>query len=188
MSSDPIKAVCRRDYYPAFRSSGRRPLSAIKWVVLHSTEGGTASSIARYFKGSTAQGSAHLVVDDDGCQRCLPNGAVPWGAPGANFAGIHVEQCGYARWTREEWLEHRPTILRAAYKTAFHCHLFGIPAVFRRAVDLKAGRPGITTHVECSRAFGGTHWDPGVGWPRDVFMRRVRLDLEALMLTDPGDE
>ena len=174
MPADPIPAECRRDYYPAFRTSGRRPLSAIKWIVLHSTEGGTAESVARYFQSPSAGGSTHLVVDDLECQRCLPNGAVSWGAKGANFAGFHIEQCGFAKWSAVIWRSHLATLKRAAYKTAWHCRAFGLPAVFVKAADLKAGRPGITTHVECSRAFGGSHWDPGPGYPRYLFMVLVR--------------
>lgn len=186
--TQPITAQCKKDHFPAFRSSGSRPLSAIKWVVLHSTEGGTAESVARYFKSSTAQGSTHLVVDDKECQRCLPNTAVPWGASGANFAGIHIEQCGFAKWSLVIWRSHLKTLQRAAFKTALHCHWYGIPIVFREAADLKAGKPGITTHKECSRAFGGTHWDPGPGWPRPLFMALVRAYSDDLTLTDPTDE
>ena len=182
----PIGAECRRDSYPAYRTSGRRPLAAVTWIVLHSTEGGTAASVARYFQSSSARGSAHLVVDDYECQRCLPNSAVPWAAPGANYAGFHIEQCGFAQWSSEEWKSHRATLERAAYKTAAHCDLFGIPPVFRKAADLKARRPGITTHVECSEAFGGTHWDPGPGWPRSLFMTLVRRYLKEIRQLPPG--
>ena len=182
----PIDAECRRDFYPAYRTSGRRPLAAVRWVVLHSTEGGTAASVARYFQSSSARGSAHLVVDDDECQRCLPNSAVPWAAPGANYAGLHIEQCGFAKWSTEEWRSHRATLERAAYKTALYCSNFGIPPVFREAADLKARRPGITTHVECSEAFGGTHWDPGPGWPRSLFMTLVRRYLKKIERLPPG--
>lgn len=178
---DPIKAVCKRDHYPAYHQDGSRSESVIKWVVLHSTEGGTADSIARYFQSPNAGGSTHLVVDDDECQRCLANTTIPRGAPGANTTGFHIEQCGYAHWTRGSWLFHKPTLERAAYKTALHCKKFGIPGIFRTADGLKAGRRGVTTHNECTRAFGGgTHWDPGTGWPRDLFMRWVRDYLKEM--------
>ena len=120
----PIGAECRRDFYPAYRTSGRRPLAAVTWIVLHSTEGGTAASVARYFQSSSARGSAHLVVDNYECQRCLPNSAVPWAAPGANYAGFHIEQCGFAKWSTEEWRSHRATLERAAYKAARALQLF----------------------------------------------------------------
>jgi hypothetical protein len=179
--NDPLQAPCHKDFYPAYRNSGTRSLSEIKWVVLHSTEGGTAASIARYFFSPSAGGSTHLVVDDKECQRCLPNQAVPWGASGANTAGFHIEQCGFAKWSTVIWKSHLNTLKRAAYKTAFHCKRFGIPLVFLKADDLKAGRRGITTHVECSKAFGGSHWDPGPGWPRPLFMFYVRKYAKELL-------
>lgn len=176
----PITTPCRKDFYPAFHSSGTRRLTDIKWVVLHSTEGGTAESVARYFQSPSAGGSTHLVVDDKECQRCLANGAVSWGAKGANYAGFHIEQCGYAKWSAVVWKSHLATLKRAAYLAALHCDKFGIPARFVKAADLQAGRPGITTHVECSKAFGGSHWDPGPAWPRFLFMALVRRYLKGM--------
>lgn len=178
---DPIQAPCIKSFYPAYRSSGSRKTSEIKWIVLHSTEGGTAASVARYFFSPAAQGSTHLVVDDYECYRCLPNSAVPWGAKGANRAGFHIEQCGFARWKTANWLLHRNTIKRAAYKTAFHAVRFKIPLVWLKAADLEAGRPGITSHAEVSKAFGGDHWDPGPGWPRWMFMWWVRKYAKELL-------
>jgi N-acetylmuramoyl-L-alanine amidase len=172
--ADPIKAVCHRDHFPADKTSGTRRIEEIRWIVMHSTEGGTAESVARYFQSDASGGSTHLVVDDKECQRCLNDNQVSWGAKGANRYGWHVEQCGFAKWTRDEWLLHEKTLRRAAYKVALHCKKFGIPIRFVKAADLKANKQGITTHVECSRAFGGTHWDPGTGWPRDLFLRWVK--------------
>jgi len=171
---DPIKAACHRTYFPADKTSGMRRPEEIRWIVLHSTEGGTAESVARWFQSEASGGSTHLVVDDEECQRCLNDNQVSWGAKGANRYGFHIEQCGFARWKKDDWLLHRKTLERAAYKTALHCKKFGIPPIFRTAAGLKANMKGITTHVECSRAFGGSHWDPGNGWPRTLFMAMVK--------------
>lgn len=160
--------------YQANKTSGYRPATAIKWIVLHDTEGGTAESIARYFRSPSSGGSTHLVVDDNDCYRCLTNDQVPWGAKGANYAGFHIEQCGFARWSLKIWKTHLPMLRRAAYKTALHCKKFNIPVRFVDAAGLKAGKKGITTHVECSKAFGGSNYDPGPGWPRALFMGMVR--------------
>lgn len=166
------KAPCNRQYLRQ-PLDGRRPISTVKWIVLHDTEGGTAESVARYFRGNSS-GYTHLVVDDKDCYRCLENAAIPRGAHGANTDGFHIEQCGYAKWSLVVWQKHRATMERAAFKTALHCKVFGIPPVFVKAAGLKVGRKGVTTHAECSKAFGGTHWDPGPLWPRFWFMRRVR--------------
>lgn len=171
---EPIGANCRREF-TARRHSGRRPLEEIRWIVLHSTEGATARGAATWFANPSSQGSAHLCLDDFECYRTLANELVPWGARGANYRGFHIEQAGYARWSRLVWSRsHRRLLERAAYKTALHCRRFGIPPYFVTATELRAGLYGVTTHNECTRAFGGTHWDPGRGWPRRLFMRRVR--------------
>jgi hypothetical protein len=174
--SEPISADCHNDY-KAFHTSGRRPLSEIDLIVVHSTEGGTARTVASYFSTPGSGGSAHLVVDDNACERCLRDDQIPWGAPGANYNGFHIEQCGYAKWVASLWSStHRKTLMRAAYKAALHYkrYLNGSPR-FLTAANLKAGmRNGITTHAECSKAFGGDHVDPGKGWPRVLFMTLVR--------------
>ncbi len=167
-----IEAVCSRKYR-AVRTSGTRNISDVKLIVLHDEEASTAESAARFFTLPTAQGSAHLCVDDTICYRTLNNTDIPWAAPGANANGFHIEQAGFAKWSAVIWKSHRLTLQRAAYKTALHCRLFGIPTVFLFAPALKAGASGITTHAECTKAFGGDHTDPGPFWPRRYFMRLV---------------
>jgi hypothetical protein len=173
-------ADCHRTFN-AFHQSGRRPLSQISWIVMHSTEGGTARSVGSYFESTQSGGSAHIIVDDLQCYRSLDNTQIPWGARGANYHGFHIEQCGYASWKSVVWTkDHRRTLNRAAYKAAYHCVLFGIPVVFRDYKALKMGQKGITTHIECTRAFGGSHHDPGTGWPRWLFMNMVRTYVLAM--------
>lgn len=162
--------------HKAVHYSGHRPLSVINLIVMHSTEGGSAQSNASWFANRASGGSTQLVVDDYSCYRCLEDNQVPWGAPGANYNGFHIEQCGYARWGASLWNKtHRRTLMRAAYKAAFHCRRYGISPRFLTAASLKKGiRNGITTHAECTKAFGGTHTDPGAGWPRTLFMALVK--------------
>jgi hypothetical protein len=168
--------TCSRKYFPADKTSGHRSLSEIRWVVIHDTESGanTAASVARYFHSTSAQGSAHLVIDDDSCYRSLENNQVPWAAPGANVKGFHIELCARARWTRQQWLDHSDMLARAAYKTALHCQRFGLPAQYRVASGLKLGLKGITTHAQCTKAFGGSHTDPGLSFPIDWFIDKVQ--------------
>lgn len=168
-----LQAKCRRDY-KAVHTSGDRSVSVIRWIVLHDEESPSAEGAAKWFTQSAAGGSAHLCVDDKECFRTLANTKIAWGAPGANTYGFHIEQAGYARWSAVVWRKHLTTLRRAAYKTAIHCKAFNIPVRFVTAKDLDLGRKGITTHAECSKAFGGDHTDPGPGWPRWLFMRLVK--------------
>lgn len=163
-----IGASCRTTY-TAYHKSGSRPVKDIIWIVLHSTEGGTsAGNIARYFQSPKSGGSAHLVIDDNACYRCLRNTDIPWGAPGANEQGFHIEQVAYAAWTQKQWLAHEHMLERVAFKMAYHAHLFSIPLRFVDAAGLKRGVKGVTTHAEVSKAFPnnvGNHHDPGTGYP-----------------------
>jgi N-acetyl-anhydromuramyl-L-alanine amidase AmpD len=172
--SAPIKAVCSKQY-TAVHYSGTRTLTDIRWVVLHCTEGATAQGAAAWFANPASQGSAHLVVDDLICYRTLSNLQVPWGAQGANKNGFHIEMAGFARWTTEQWLAHDKTLRRAAFKTALHAKLFGIPLRWVGPKGLMVRKKGITTHADCTKAFGGSHTDPGPNFPKSVFMGYVRL-------------
>lgn len=160
----------------AAHDSGPRRASEIRLVVIHSTEGGTAASVAAYFARPSTRASTHLVVDDRVCYRCVPDLVIPWGAPGANRHGLHVEHCGFARWTRAEWLRHRPTLERSAAKTARWAWSYRVPRRWLTVAQLRAGARGFVTHADCSRAFppNDGHHDPGAGFPRDEYMRLVR--------------
>lgn len=173
--TEPISGECNTAFH-AYHNSGRRPLTVIDLVVIHATQGGTSRSVASYFKTANSGGSAQLVVDDYSCYRCLDNDEIPWGAPGANYNGFHIEQCGWSSWLASMWSKtHRKTLMRCAFKAALHCRKFGIKPRFLDAATLRRGvRDGITTHAECSKAFGGDHTDPGTGWPRVLFMSLVR--------------
>jgi hypothetical protein len=168
-----IKARCK--YLRASKDSGARSPQQIKHVVIHSTEGGSPGSVAHMFARESARASTHLVLDDHECFRMLPDLVIPWGAPGVNTSGLHIEHCGFARWTREEWLAHGAELLRSAYKAAKWCHLYGIPRRFVGKYRLKLGFRGFVTHKTASDAYGGSgHWDPGTGFPKDVYIKYVK--------------
>jgi hypothetical protein len=164
--AQPIDASCSRRY-TAVRESGTRPLSQIGLIVLHCTQSHSASSSAQWFENTRAQGSAHLVLDEFECFRTLPNEVIPWGAKGANTRGFHIEITGWAEWSKDDWLSRGQVLRRAAYKAAAHALKFGIPIRLLTAEQLKAGQKGFVTHALCTKAFGGTHTDPGRNCPTD---------------------
>lgn len=170
----PIRRDCSRQF-TARHSSGTRSLESIIWLVVHCTQGATARGAASWFANPASRGSAHVVVDGLECYRTLPNGLIPWGAPGANLRGWHLELAGFAEWTRAEWLRRRPMLERGAYKLALHGKRFGIPIRFLKDEELAGGRArGVISHRQCSRVFGGSHTDPGASFPWDVFLGRAR--------------
>lgn len=168
-----IGATCSRKFGAAHKS-GIRSLTDIRWVVIHCTEGSTAAGAASWFQNPASGGSAHLVIDDEDCFRTLLDGDIPWGAEGANSRGFHIEIAGFARWKREDWLAKDRRLRRAAFKTAYHCVKFKIPLRWVSPTKLRLGWKGIATHADCCKAFGGTHWDPGAGFPKDKFLALVK--------------
>ena len=176
----------------AAHDSGPRRASTIRLIVIHSAEaaddrGGdtSAEGVANYFARPDVQASTQLAVDRDSCVRMLPDLVIPWGAAGANTTGLHVELCGYARWSRSEWLRRRSLLNRAAEQVAHWCYAYDIPARWVSVRALRAGTArGLTTHVDVNTAFRrGTHWDPGPGFPRDLFANHVRDRLTHLKTT-----
>ena len=108
-----------------------------------------------------------------------------------NTNGFHIEQAGFASWTRAEWMAHDRTIIRAAYKAALRCRWYKIPPRILDAkalladfgvVDPQSGIPhqpgslegGIVTHATISQVYHeSTHTDPGPEYPLDYFHTEV---------------
>jgi hypothetical protein len=173
----PIKKECSTEY-TARHHSGARDNDIVKWICLHCTQSNTAEAAARWFESQSSAGSAHVCSDPDECFRTLLPKMIPWAAPGANTKGWHLEIAGYAHWTRAKWLAQpqKRGLDRAAYKAAIHSKFYGIPNKLLTVASLKAQRlSGFTTHARCTLAFGGSHTDPGEGFPLDWFMNRVRF-------------
>ena len=176
----------------AAKDSGLRRASDIDLVVIHTAEAAdlsgadnTAEGVANYFAREDVQASTQLAVDRDSCVRMLPDLIIPWGATGANSNGLHMEICGRAGWSKEQWLapEIKPMLALAAAKTAKWCWQHKIPRRWLNIAELKAGKRGLTTHVDVNAAFqGGSHWDPGPNFPRDLFIGKVRYWYEQIRL------
>jgi N-acetylmuramoyl-L-alanine amidase len=159
----------------AAHDSGLRQASSIKHVVIHSTEGGTAASVAAFF-ATTAMASTQLVVDDKECWRMVPDLVIPWGAPGVNSTGLHIEHCGFSHWSRADWLAHDKTLKRSAWKAAKWCWQYKIPRRWLTVAELQAGKKGFCRHMDATAAFHtpGGHTDPGPNFPRDYYMNQVK--------------
>lgn len=156
-----------RNYTPA----NRLPSDA-KWIVLHAMQApeslSTAEGTANYFARTQVKASAHFSCDADSTVQSVRIRDIAYGAPGANRLSIHVEQAGYSEQSAADWSDAysqrmlREQVAPLVAQLAVSC---GIPIRFCDAAALKRGERGITTHNECSKAFGGDHWDPGPNHP-----------------------
>jgi N-acetyl-anhydromuramyl-L-alanine amidase AmpD len=153
-------------------------------VVVHTMEApertDTAESVAKWFAGPTApQASAHYCIDNNSIVGCVREKDVAWHAPGCNHNGIGLEHAGYARQGTADWADPYSTAMlrRSAALVAEICDRWKIPIRRLTATDLKAGKRGLTGHVDVSNAFHRSdHRDPGPGFPWSRYLRMIRQE------------
>ena len=153
---------------------------AVRVIVIHSMEapekGDTAENVARFFQTTARPASAHLCIDNNSIVQCVFDNDIAFAAPGANSDGIQLELAGFARQSREEWLDPYGVLLleNAANAAAQYCLKYDIPVTHLTDDELKAGQKGLIGHVQASRVFKKSdHTDPGEGFPWDHFLDRV---------------
>jgi N-acetyl-anhydromuramyl-L-alanine amidase AmpD len=178
MTGSTIPFVQARNY-----TRGRA--NAIDVIVIHTMESpekpDTAESVAAWFAGSTApQASAHYCIDADSIVECVRDTDVAWHAPGANHNGLGLEHAGRAAQSAADWSDDYSLRLLdlSAELVAQKCDKYDIPAVWLSSAQLRAGKRGITGHVQVSQAFKRTdHTDPGKFFPVEAYIARVREHL-----------
>lgn len=167
-----IPFVQARDWRYAARTT-------VDILTLHSAEIGefhsSAESVAAYFKlGPVKPSSSGYVVDDDSIIQCVRDEHIAFHAPGVNPRSIGIEQAGYAKQTRAEWLDpYGQRMLRlVAALVAHKAKEFGIPLVWLTPEDILAGKRGLCEHIDVTHAYPdlGTHVDCGPNYPKDVVL------------------
>lgn len=164
------------------------------WIVWHSMEAGEhsgrAENTAAYFAapGDGRDVSAHWCVDDDSVIQCVDEDDTAWtvGNLEGNYRGLNVELSGFARQTREQWLDPfgRRMFARIAPVVAHSMQRWRIPNAWRSRADLANMRPGHTTHHDLGVVFGGTdHTDPGPHFPRDHVLAVVDQAMTGGIMT-----
>jgi N-acetyl-anhydromuramyl-L-alanine amidase AmpD len=154
-------------------------------LVIHTMESpekpDTAESVANWFAGATApQASAHYCIDDTSVVQCVHDNDVAWHAPGANHNGLGFEHAGRAAQSSANWSDEYSTKMLelSAELVATKCKEHDIPVAWLEPADLRAGRRGITGHVQVSQAFKRSdHSDPGTHFPVEAYLALVREQL-----------
>lgn len=163
----------------------------VRLLVVHSTEGnGTAQALR---DATWWTGSSHAINDESGtlltpAQGCVPYDRAAWTTRKANLFSESIEQVGWAKWTRKEWLA-RPLLLEGTARwLADRSKARNIPLVRLSVADIKAGKAGVIGHADWSGTGDGTHSDPGPNYPWDVVLARateLRFGGTTVSLTQP---
>lgn len=171
------------------------------WIVLHAMQyhekGDSAEWCGNFFAGRLPDGkggflppprsSANFSIDSNSIVEHVPAELVAWHAPGANQLGIGLEHAGFVRQTAAQWLDAygKSMLSLSSRLCAELCEHFSIPCVYVDAAGLRSRQPGITTHEQCTKAWpekGGTHTDPGPGFPLQWYVGEVRKHLNGASL------
>lgn len=142
--------------------------------VFHDTESHDAAGlrdmegIVNYW-GKQGEGyGAHLIIDKEGNSAfCADPTKIVWAVENHNTGTISVELIGFARFTPSIWAVRIKQLDKLAKWMAWFRYQYGVPLDYN--VNL-----GWSGHADQSKAFGGTHWDPGPGFPARLVLRQAR--------------
>jgi hypothetical protein len=175
-------------------NSSSRNGARVIWVAIHTTEGILTAAGLRAW--TSWPGSSHAAADAAGVLLDgSPDGFVDysraaWTLRNGNPVSDNLEMCGFAGWSRAQWLE-RPRLIDAASTwLARRCRARGITTPRRLSLAEVRGRTvlGIIDHGDYTDATGdGTHWDVGDGFPWDIALAQTVTKLGGGTVPPPPD-
>lgn len=145
------------------------------WVAIHTTEGIMDASDLGYYWQRINGASSHAGCDNLKTKTYVDPAYASWTLLNGNSRSVNMEICGWASWTRDQWLgPQRGRLVQAANWARQMCDRFGIPKRYIGSSGVARGEAGIIGHVDYTNGTGdGSHWDPGPGFPWDVFISLV---------------
>jgi hypothetical protein len=139
--------------------------SPIEGIAIHTTEGGTLSSVHGMFCDSATQASSTIGVDARRCEVWVPATKKAWtmGDYEINARTLNIENIGFAGWPTKAWHEEQVKI--NGRWIAYWSLRFRLP-VQRGDIDMVEGqarivKKGVLRHKDLTDAGVGSHVDPG---------------------------
>lgn len=144
--------------------------TSVRLIVVHTTEGAMDyDSLGNYFKGDVGA-SSHVGIDNrvrGKIGEYVSRSNKAWTQCNCNPYAIAAEQCGYASWSRDKWLNTQNTLLRnTADWIAEEAKKYGIPIKALTASQAQGGAAGVCQHRDLG-SYGCGHSDCGSGYPMD---------------------
>jgi hypothetical protein len=154
--------------------------SGYNLATFHTTQGAEKiRDLGGWFQNPAAQCSSHHGADN--YERGVFGAYVyenhaAWTQAGANPYCLSIELCGFAEWTREQWLNDKAVLVdNAAEWLAYVVGKYSIPwTLLNHAQAQTPGARGIVQHLHFG-AWGGGHWDCGEDeFPIDVILDKAK--------------
>ena len=149
--------------------------SAVRLIVLHTTEGAQdIYSLGNFFGNSSSGVSSHTGADNHRqglIAEYVARGNKAWTQGNANPVCVSMELCtpsgAAANWTRDYWLNKQGWMLHnAAEWVAEEAKFYGIPLKALTSSEAQGNGRGICQHSNLG-SWGGGHYDCGNGFPID---------------------
>lgn len=160
-------------------------------IVIHSVESDDKDDLVYSLATGWLQHesvSVHGIAGPDEAIRMVPIDTIAWHCGNGNSISLGLEHTGRAAWTFDRWTEaHAFKALRnGARVVAEWSKALGIPLVWLTPAEVKAGKSGLASHDTMSKALGGsTHWDPGTGFPYDIYLKMCQQFAGGALVPDP---
>jgi hypothetical protein len=150
--------------------------------VIHTTEGhnrpgvSDLTGLAAWFDNPAASASSHLGIDGEGNTiRMVPDGLKAWTQAALNPPALSIEQIGFAATAEDDWYaRYHAQLLDVARWIEHWSRVYRIPIRRARTLGSSVVRAGVATHEQLGSA-GGSHHDPGKGYPVDYVILLAKL-------------
>jgi hypothetical protein len=149
--------------------------AGVRLIVLHTAEGArTIEDLGHFFQGNV-QASSHVGIDDtpNTIGEFVKRTYKAWHVSAFNSVAVGAEQCAFAAWTREEWMQHPVLLENAAKWIAEEAAIFDIPIVKLNVLQAQGVGRGVCQHRDLGIP-GGGHHDCGDGYPIDHVLELAR--------------
>lgn len=144
------------------------------WAIgIHTAEGATDETALGNFFHNNSNGSSHAGIGQDGGYASYVNYEdTAWAMPPLNDDSDNLEICGFAHWTRTEWLAQKAMLETVAKWIAWRCAVRSVP--IRHVTSPTHLIGGVTGHVDVNSVYHvSNHWDPGPNFPWDTVLARA---------------
>lgn len=168
----------------------------VRLLTLHSTEGArTVESLGAFFQRVT-NASYHGAVDDNRYESYVDYSYAAWHLRNGNQEADGLALCGFAAWSKADWLRHPKMLDLSAAWLAERSRARNVPLRHLNYNEIVAcmnqrSHPGgVLMHRDYTYATGdGTHTDLGVNFPlNDVVIPKARIILAWLTGAKRQDE